>query len=257
MEQDAKLAKFMGAWQKSMGQSYVGTYEGKVADYLGIVYPDVIESTTRNDVVYDQNEQLTWYHSDASMGNARFVVVAAAVGGKGGSSWPMLYLFALDTQDNSPVVLVSQTTNGGVLWFYETANTELKDGFAQIMHENPAVGSFTGRADAWTKASAIDYMKHLDSKDAALQAAVIAVAHDPGPDWNQANFADHGRTAELHDEYGNTWSLTRMDDSKTVIVLRIPSQDMPHGVFYATDGDHLVYEGYHNGQQIVSRNADE
>lgn len=247
----------MASWQRAMGQSFEGTYDGKAVDYLGIKYPEVIDASTRDDVVYDQNEQMAWYHTDSYQSQARFQVVAAAVGGKGGHYWPMLYLFALDTKDNSPVVLNSQTTNGGVLWFYETVNTELKDGFAQIMHENPDIGSFTGRTEAWTKASAVDYMKQLDSNDAALQAAVVAVVQDPGPDWSKARFADYGQTAELYDEYDTTWSLTRMVDNKTVITQRIPGEESTAVVFYATDSDHMVYEGYHNGAPIVSQNADE
>ncbi|WP_125709777.1 DUF4767 domain-containing protein [Lacticaseibacillus porcinae] len=257
VKQDDELSKLMASWQKSMGQSFEGTYDGQVVDYLGIKYPEAIEGTWRNDVVYDQNEQLSWYQADSQGSSARFQVVAAAVGGKTDQQWPMLYLFALDTKDNSPVVLNSQTTNGGVLWFYETANTALKDGFAQIVAENGDVGAFTGQTEAWTKASAIDYMKQLDSRDGAIQAAVVAVAHDPGPDWNKATFSSRGRTAELSDEYQTTWSLTRMSDHKTVIVQRILGEEAPQVVFYATDSDHLVYEGYHRGELIVSQTADE
>jgi hypothetical protein len=209
VKQDAELSQFMVSWQKSMGQSFEGTYDGQVVDYLGIKYPEAIAGTWRNDVVYDQNEQLAWYQADSQGSSARFQVVAAAVGGKADQQWPMLYLFALDTKDNSPVVLNSQTTNGGVLWFYETSNAELKDGFAQIMQENGDVGSFTGQTAAWTKASAIDYMNQLDSRDGAIQAAVVAVAHDPGPDWNKATFSSRGRTVELSVEDQSAWSLTR------------------------------------------------
>lgn len=257
VKQDTELSKFMASWQKSMGQSFEGTYDGRAVDYLGIKYPEAIEGTWRNDVVYDQNEQLTWYQANSVANSSRFQAVAAAVGGKASQQWPMLYLFALDTKDNSPVVLNSQTTNGGVLWFYETANPALKDGFAQIMAENGDVGAFTGQTEAWTKASAVDYMKQLDSKNGAIQAAVVAVAHDPGPDWETATFSNRGRTAELFDDYQSTWSLTRMSDNKTVIVQRILGEETPQVVFYATDGDHLVYEGYHRGELIVSQNADE
>ncbi|KRL47127.1 DUF4767 domain-containing protein [Lacticaseibacillus manihotivorans] len=247
-KQDAELAKFMATWEKSMSQSYVGTYDNQIADYLGIKFPNVIDHTTVQEVVYDQSEQLSWY-SASNQTSARFQVMAAAVGGKVGNSWPMLYLFALDTKDMSPVVLISQTTNGGTLWLYETANTALKDGFTQIMHENSDIASYTGSTAGWTKASAIDYMKHLDSKNPAYQAAVIASSQDPSSDWDKASFTDHGRTCELLD---GTWSLTHLDGGKTAIVGRSMGQEVPEVVFYANDSDHLVYEAYHNGEPIES-----
>ncbi|WP_407893589.1 DUF4767 domain-containing protein [Lacticaseibacillus sp. N501-2] len=255
VQQDDELAKFMSSWQASMDQHFVGTYDGKRVDYLGFVYPNVIDHTWRDEIVYDQNARLSWYHANEDLGKARFRVMAAAVGGKGGHYWPVLYLFALDTQDNSPVVLVSETTNGGTLWFYETQNDQLKDGFSQILRENSTVSDVNVSAADWTQSTAIDYLRQLDSKDAALQTAVIAVLHDPGPDWDRSDFTAHGRTAQLHDQYGTTWSLTHLANGKTVVIQRIPQQEDPAVVFYATDRDHLVYEGYHNGEPIVDTNV--
>jgi hypothetical protein len=254
-QQDAELQAFMASWQQSMGQSFKGTYDGKVVDYLGFEYPTVIDKTWREEVVYDQSAQLLWNHANGDPQHSRFRVVAAAVGGKADSYWPMLYLFAFDSLDMSPVVLVSQTTNGGTLWLYETGNAELRNGFAKIMQENPKIRSFTGKTDGWTKATAIDYMTHLDSKDPALQAAVTASSDDPGPDWNKATFVDHGRTGQLVGAEGGIWSLTHTTGGRTAIVERIPDQDTPAVVFYASDSDHLVTSGYHNGEPIVSRNT--
>lgn len=73
---------------------------------------------------------------------------------------------------------------------------------------------FNGNTEDWTKATAIDYMTNLGSKDAALQAAVTAASDDSGPDWNKTNFVDHGRTGQLVGAEGGMWSLTNTAGSE-------------------------------------------
>lgn len=254
-EQDKQLSEFMSSWQAGMGQSFKGTYDEKSIDHLGFVYPDQIKEAGQTAYVYDQKEQLTWYQG---RGSGRFVVYAAATGGKAGQSFPMLYFFALDTKDNSPVVLVSTTTNGEYLWFYETENPQLRQGFAQILEsvtaeDGAAIQQFNRDGETWTKAEAIDYRRHLNSKVASIDAAIGATSEGDGMyDLNDSDFTSHGRTCEL--TYGEMiWSFTKMSGGRTVVVQQgigdepVPA---PQVVFYTNDSDHLVYEAYHNGEPL-------
>lgn len=254
-DQDKQLSDFMSDWQSSMGQSFKGTYDEKSIDHLGFVYPDQIKEAAQTAYVYDQKEQLTWYQGQ---GSGRFVVYAAATGGKARQSFPMLYLFALDTKDNSPVVLVSQTTNGQYLWFYETENPQLRDGFARILEsvtaeDGAAIQTFDRDGETWTKAEAIDYRRHLNSKVVSIDAAIGATSEGEGMyDLNDSDFTSHGRTCEL--TYGEMiWSFTKMSGGRTIVVQQGIGEEplpAPQVVFYANDSDHMVYEAYHNGEPL-------
>ncbi len=253
--QDKQLSDFMGDWQSSMGQSFKGTYDGQSINHLGFVYPDAIEASAQTAYVYDQKEQLTWYQGQ---GSGRFVVYAAATGGKVRQSFPMLYLFALDTKDNSPVVLVSQTTNGQYLWFYETENPQLRQGFARILEsvtteDGAAIQTFDRDGETWTKAEAIDYRRHMNSKISSVNAAVGTTDEGEGMyDLEDFTFTSHGRTCDLSSN-SMLWSFTKLSGGRTVVVQQFVGEEplpAPQVVFYANDSDHMVYEAYHSGEPL-------
>ncbi len=262
--QARELAAFMADWQAQMGQTYRGTYSGDSVDYLGYSYPDVLRGMSQTAFVYDLEDQLTWYEDGES---GRFVVYAAAVGGQADTATPTLYLFALDTQDDTPVVLRSNTTNGDQLWFYETENTDLAAGFSRILQEvktgdGKQIAPFSRSGERWTKTEAIAYQQRLDSKVSVYNAAVGSTS--PGESLyglDEATFYSYERTCNLvvtkkmlGDAIDATWSFTKMSNGKTVILIRANGQAVPEVVFYANDSDHLVYDAYHNGEPLVSRN---
>lgn len=256
-DQDKQLSDFMSAWQSSMGQSFKGTYDGQSINHSGFVYPDQIKEAAQTAYVYDQMEQLTWYQGQ---GSGRFVVYAAATGGQVRQSFPMLYLFALDTKDNSPVVLVSQTTNGQYLWFYETENPQLRDGFAQILEsvtteDGAAIQTFDRDGETWTKAEAIDYRRHMNSRISSINAAVGTTDEGEGMyNLEDYTFTSHGRTCDLFSgENSMMWSFTKLSGGRTVVVQQFVGEEplpAPQVVFYANDGDHMVYEAYHSGEPL-------
>jgi hypothetical protein len=258
--QDKQLSDFMKNWQTSMGQSFKETYDGKSIDHLGFVYPDDIKNAPQTAYVYDQEEQLKWYQGQ---GSGRFVVYTAASGGKPEvtrMSLPMLYLFALDTKDNSPVVLVSQTTNGQYLWFYETENPQLRQGFSQILEsvmteDGSSINGFDREGETWTKADAIDYRRHMDSKIPSINAAVGTTNEGEGMyNLEDFTFTSHGRTCDLSSgENSMMWSFTKMSGGRTVVVLQFVGDEpmpAPEVVFYTNDSDRLVYEAYHSGEPL-------
>lgn len=256
--QDKQLADFMSDWQTSMGQSFKGTYDGTSINHLGFVYPDDIKEAPQTAYVYNQKEQLTWYQGQ---GSGRFVVYAAASGGNPGvtkMSVPMLYLFALDTKDNSPVVLVSQTTNGQYLWFYETENPQLRRGFDQILEsvttdDGAGIQEFDREGETWTKAEAIDYRRHMNSEISSINVAVGSTEEGEGMyDLEDFTFTSHGRTCDLSSD-NVMWSFTKISGGRTVVVQQFVGEEpmpAPQVVFYTNDSDHMVYEAYHNGERM-------
>lgn len=125
----AELAKFMRSWQSQMGQTYQGTYTGAKPEHLGVVFPDAIKN---NDVQFSwvkQSVDLTW--SDNGENGSAYQVLEVATGGESSAQWPTTYLFCL--HNGQPVVFMTRTTNGGVLYLQDTQNSALQSGFAGIV----------------------------------------------------------------------------------------------------------------------------
>lgn len=258
-KQDTELKQFMQQWQQQMGQRFTGTYAAASVNYLGFIYPQRLDRTV-TEHVFDQSQTMGWLRRVNHRG--RFQVVAAAVGGKPRATYPMLYLFAIDTKDQTPIVLISQTTNGGHLYFYETQNAALRAGFAKIAIK---AAQDEGQAEHvspvsnwhWTKASALAYLRRLDSRNAAVQAAAVAVTENGVLANGNWTFYDAGRTGQLISAKGSGpyWSLTKNSDGTTTCLLCDTGEEQPPNVqFEVTDATHLIRAGLHNGKPIVSRN---
>lgn len=149
-DQDQELSEFMSSWQADMSQSFKGTYDGEQVTYYGHKYPSGTK-TIDDASIGGLQAHYQWNHK----GNmeARYVIVAAAVGGKSGAS-PILYLFAIDSNQSLPVVLVSQSGDGEILTFAKTQNTELQNGFWKIAGESTGVIPMGDTSAAYSQATA-------------------------------------------------------------------------------------------------------
>jgi hypothetical protein len=127
----AKLSGLMSQWENTMGQQYQGTYDNQVVDRLGYTFPDMIQNgklegkITLNGTVTD----VVWDADGKSSGD--YQAVAFASGIISGQMYPTSYLFVID--HGNPVVYVTQTTNGDVLYFTPTENNDLQSGFEDIV----------------------------------------------------------------------------------------------------------------------------
>ena len=127
----AALSTFMAAWQREMGQSYVGTYDDKVPDHLGFRFPEAFSDNNLAGRIKwgSQSVDLKW--SKDGEDKSAFQVVAVATGGKANAQYPITYFFCL--HHRRPVVFVTQTTNGDELIIHDTQNSALQAGFAKII----------------------------------------------------------------------------------------------------------------------------
>ncbi|WP_308399597.1 DUF4767 domain-containing protein [Weissella thailandensis] len=128
----ADLSTFMAQWQEKMNQRYEGTYDGQIVDHLGFKLPEQIQNGEMRGKI-ELNEAIAnvvWDPNGNKQGD--YQVVAAASGTIPGQMYPTTYLFMLD--HGQPVVYMTQTSNGDVLSFTPTANTELQSGFKNIVN---------------------------------------------------------------------------------------------------------------------------
>jgi len=127
----AKLSKFMASWQSQMGQTYVGTYDGKIPNHLGYKFPTVFENgQLKGRVVWGQQSvELSW--SKTGENGSALQVVAVATGGKSDAQFPTTYFFCI--HNGRPAVLMTQTTNGDQMYIEDTQNSALQAGFAEIV----------------------------------------------------------------------------------------------------------------------------
>ncbi|MDI6552833.1 DUF4767 domain-containing protein [Leuconostoc falkenbergense] len=130
-----QLSTFMSQWQTEMNQTYSGTYDGQKPDYYGISFPTALENGRLSGHIKFDNQNTTVEWSPNANSSAKNQVLAVAVGQTSSNGYNrILYLFI--AQEKQPKVYVSQTTNGEDLYFTETQNTALKDGFSQIYNGN-------------------------------------------------------------------------------------------------------------------------
>jgi hypothetical protein len=127
----ADLSTFMKKWQTAMGQQYQGTYDGQKPNHLGFIFPDTLQNGNLVErlSLYHEKVQLEWSTDGAK--EAGIQVVAVATGGKPQAMYPTTYFFCF--YEGRPVVFVTQTTNGNILYLSDTQNAELQAGFAQIV----------------------------------------------------------------------------------------------------------------------------
>lgn len=133
------LATFIKEWSKTMNQEYVAATPTNNANYYGISIPNDLSKVTS--FVNYQKANFIWSNKgDGEQGGINYQVVAAYTSVPTQTMSMILYLFTL--HNNQPEVLVTQTTNGGVLYFRLTANKDLANGFKEIIDgKTPTVKS--------------------------------------------------------------------------------------------------------------------
>ncbi|BDR56593.1 DUF4767 domain-containing protein [Xylocopilactobacillus apis] len=122
-EKNQKLSAFMKQWQTKMGQSYQGTYDGKIADHYGYKFPQTVTSGQINGHVDidDRPVNLTW--STNGNNGAEYQIVAAAT--KDSQNMDRItYLFAI--HNGTPEAYYTKTTNGDIVYFLTTRMQNLK-----------------------------------------------------------------------------------------------------------------------------------
>lgn len=128
----AELSTFMAQWQSKMGQQYDGTYDDKTVDHLGFKLAEQIQNGDMDGKIELNGERanVVWDADGNTPGD--YQAVAAASGTIPGQMYPTTYLFMLD--HGQPIVYMTQTSNGDVLSFTPTANTDLQSGFEKIVN---------------------------------------------------------------------------------------------------------------------------
>lgn len=128
-----ELSTFMAQWQSKMGQQYDGTYDAKTVDHLGFKLAEQIQNGDMDGKIElnGVRANVVWDADGNTPGD--YQAVAAASGTIPGQMYPTTYLFMLD--HGQPIVYMTQTSNGDVLSFNPTANTDLQAGFEKIVNE--------------------------------------------------------------------------------------------------------------------------
>lgn len=128
----SQLADFMQTWGNKMDQQYedCGINSGNDVNFYGYHFPS--DFNTIEYKVDDQPVTVQW--SQDGSGSADYNVVAIYSDANNSKAMDAhLYLFTI--HNGQPVVLITQQTNGGDgLHFKETANQDLRNGFASIVN---------------------------------------------------------------------------------------------------------------------------
>ncbi|CAM4290518.1 DUF4767 domain-containing protein [Weissella hellenica] len=129
----AELSSFMAQWQAKMHQQYQGTYDSQSVEHLGIKFPEQIQNGELQGRI-ELNGAITnvvWDADGKTPGD--YQAVAVASGTIPGQMYPTTYLFMLN--HGQPIVYMTKTTNGNILSFTPTANTELQAGFENVVND--------------------------------------------------------------------------------------------------------------------------
>lgn len=142
------LKTYMASFSQSMNQRYVEYAPGQDGEYYGIQFPDYLEKDKV--AVDDQHVTATW--SENGVGQADYQVVGIYSDyNTAPSMGAHLYLFTI--HDGQPVVLITEQTQGmpdNLMHFKETANTDLKQNFAQIVGGGSAATANTTKTPSST-----------------------------------------------------------------------------------------------------------
>lgn len=138
---DKRLATFIKSWSQTMNQEYVAATPTNNANYYGIQIPNGLSKVTT--LVSNQKANLHWSTTGTgSQTGDNYQVVAAYTSVATQAMNKILYSFTF--HENKPVVLVTETTNGTVLYFRPTANQDLASGFKEITEgKTPTVKATT------------------------------------------------------------------------------------------------------------------
>ncbi|WGI20061.1 DUF4767 domain-containing protein [Latilactobacillus sakei] len=142
------LKTYMTSFSQSMNQQYVEYAPGQDGEYYGIQFPDYLEKDKV--AVDDQHVTAAW--SENGVGQADYQVVGIYSDyNTAPSMGAHLYLFTI--HDGQPVVLITEQTQGmpdNLMHFKETANTDLKQNFTQIVGGGSAATANTTKTPSST-----------------------------------------------------------------------------------------------------------
>ncbi|XRJ98216.1 DUF4767 domain-containing protein [Latilactobacillus sakei] len=142
------LKSYMADFSQSMNQQYVEYAPGQSGEYYGIQFPDYLEKDKV--AVDDQHVTAAW--SENGVGQADYQVVGIYSDyNTAPSMGAHLYLFTI--HDGQPVVLITEQTQGmpdNLMHFKETANTDLKQNFTQIVGGGSAATANTTKTPSST-----------------------------------------------------------------------------------------------------------
>ncbi len=129
-----ELATFMSTWGQEMGQQYRSYNDHVNANYYGLQVPQYIFDGQWSMVIDQTPVTVEW--SENGRGQAGFELVAIYSDiDHPKPSGAHLYFFGF--QQNQPKVMVTQQNQGNpnnYLYFKETENNELKNGFERIVN---------------------------------------------------------------------------------------------------------------------------
>lgn len=133
-DKSAQLEAFMTKWGQTMGQQYKSYTNQMSVDLYGLKVPQAILNGEWKMAIGGVPVSAEW--SESGTGQADYQITAVY---SDAETEPYLkkhvYLFGF--QQNQPKVLVTQQNQGNpdnYLYFNETANNELKNGFNQIVY---------------------------------------------------------------------------------------------------------------------------
>lgn len=128
-----QLANFMSSWGQTMGQQYESYAPGNNVSLYGAMLPDLVLSGEWSMAVNETPVSVEW--STEGVGSADYQLVAVYSDAKTQPGFTAhVYFFVL--QNEQPKVLVTQQNQGNqfnYLYFHETENSELRNGFNQIV----------------------------------------------------------------------------------------------------------------------------
>jgi uncharacterized protein YceK len=128
----AELASFMSSWGQEMGQQYQSYDNQSQVDYYGLQVPKSILDGEWTMVIDQTPVSVEW--TDNGEGEADFQLVAVYSDiNDVASTAGHLYFFGF--QQEQPKVFITQQNQGNpnnYLYFKETENSELKNGFSKI-----------------------------------------------------------------------------------------------------------------------------
>jgi hypothetical protein len=131
----SELAMFMSTWGQEMGQQYKSYNNSTNANYYGMPVPQAILDGEWTMVIDQTPVSVEW--TGNGTGQADFQLAAVYSDIEDSSKPGVNHLYFFGFQQNQPKVLISQQNQGNpnnYLYFKETGNAELKNGFDQIVN---------------------------------------------------------------------------------------------------------------------------
>lgn len=184
------LADFMASWGKMMNQSYNRFSPGHNTDLYGLRLPDTVLSGNWTMAVDGQPVSVSW--SDDGNGNADYQLVAVYSDAENATRMGEAHVYFFTLQNGVPKVFITQQNQGNpdnYLYFAETQNMELRNGFTNIV-KNGQTDTASKTAPTENKITNVKQAyEHLRAKD---------------------NYNDdllYNDMGEGIDEYGHYWQI--------------------------------------------------